>query len=271
MDGNNPPAEPTVRVTVEPASVDDVSGRLWLAGATAIGEEAAGELVTLVAGYPDLDAAERAAAAVGGEVAEVEPGAWLDAWRTFARSVRAGRLVVHPVWTEPPPVQPSDIVVEIDPGRVFGHGGHPTTRLLLAELDARIRGGERVLDVGCGSGVLSVAAGLLGAGEVVGIDIDADAVPVTLDNAERNGVVVTASTTRLAEVDDGYDLVLANIGADVLLELAPDLVTRGRTLLLSGVLAERAEEVAAAYAGAGAVAIRELDGWVAIVVSSSSP
>ena len=267
VDGNNPPAEPTVRVTVDAGDVDDVSGRLWLAGATAIGEEAAGDRVTLVAGYPDRPRAERAAASVGGEVAEVEPGAWLDAWRTFARSVRAGRLVIHPAWTDPPPVEPADLVVEIDPGRVFGHGGHPTTRLLLEELADRIAGGERVLDVGCGSGVLSVAAALLGASEVVGVDIDPDAVTVTLDNARRNGVEVTATTTDLADVEGRYDLVLANIGADVLIDLAPQLQARGDALLLSGVLTERAEEVAAAYAGTATV--RELDGWVAIVVSSS--
>lgn len=266
VDGNNPPAEPTVRVTVDPADVDDVSGRLWLRGATAIGEESAGERVKLVAGYPDQGKAESAAAEVGGELVEVEPGAWLDAWRTFARSVRAGRLVVHPAWTEPPPVEPDDLVVEIDPGRVFGHGGHPTTRLLLEELDARVRGGERVLDVGCGSGVLSVAAALLGAGEVVGIDIDHDAARVTLENAERNGVDVTASTTPLAAVGAGYDLVLANIGAEVLLELAPELQQRGRTLLLSGVLAERADELVEAYSYAGTATVRELDGWVSIVI-----
>jgi ribosomal protein L11 methyltransferase len=264
VDGNNPPTEPTVRVTVDPADVDDVSGRLWLAGATAIGEESVGDRVTLVAGYPDRAAAEQAASASGGEVVEVEPGAWLDAWRTFARSVRAGRLVVHPAWTEAPPVEPEDIVLEIDPGRVFGHGGHPTTRLLLEELDGRIKGGERVLDVGCGSGVLSIAAAVLGAAEVDGIDIDPDAVPVTLANASSNDVRVTATTTPLVDVEGRYDLVLANIGADVLIELAPDLQPRGETLLLSGVLAERAEEVAAAYAGTATV--RELDGWVAIVI-----
>lgn len=270
VDGNNPPAEPTVRVTVDAASVDDVSGRLWLAGANAVGEEAAGELVTLVAGYPDRAVAERAAGLVGGEVVEVEPGAWLDAWRTFARSVRAGRLVVHPAWTEAPPLREGDLLLEIDPGRVFGHGGHPTTRLLLEELDRRIAGGERVLDVGCGSGVLSVAAALLGAGDVVGIDVDPDAVPVTLENARRNGVEVTATTTPLGQVEGDYDLVLANIGADVLVELASQVAARGRTLLLSGVLVERAEEVAAAYAAAGATTtVRELDGWVAIVASSS--
>jgi ribosomal protein L11 methyltransferase len=175
--------------------------------------------------------------------------------------------VIHPAWTDPPPVEPGDLVVEIDPGRVFGHGGHPTTRLLLEDLAERLVGGERVLDVGCGSGVLSVAAALLGAGEVVGIDIDPDAVTVTHENAARNGVEVTVSTTPLHEIDGRYDLVLANIGADVLIDLAPELQRVGGTLLLSGVLAERAGEVAASYAGTATV--RELDGWVAIVVSSS--
>lgn len=268
-----PVAEPTVRVTVDPADVDEVSGRLWLGGATAVGEEAAGDRVTLIAGFPVRADADAAAVTVGGAVVDVAPGAWLDAWRVFARSVRAGRLVVHPAWTEPPPVGDGDLVVEIDPGRVFGHGGHPTTRLLLEELGRRVRGGESVLDVGCGSGVLGIGAALLGAGRVVGIDIDPDAVPVTQANAARNGVVVEASTTPLAEVEGRYDLVLANIGADVLKDLAPELVARGATLLLSGLLVERIDDVAAAYAGAGAVSSIELDGWAALVVAvdGSSP
>lgn len=247
-----PPAEPTVRVTTD--DVDGVSGRLWLHGAYAVSEEGS----TLVAGFASRADAERAAADVGGEVVDVLPGAWLDAWRGYARPVAAGRLVVVPAWIEP-------ITLVIDPGRVFGHGGHPTTRLLLEELDRRIVGGESVLDVGTGSGVLAVAAKKLGAGRAVGIDIDPACVPVATANAEANGVEVEVSATPLAEVEGTYDVVLANIGADVLVELAPELQARGRLLLLSGLLADRVDEVAAAYAGTATAT--ELDGWAALAIS----
>jgi ribosomal protein L11 methyltransferase len=256
-----PPAEPTVRVVVGPDDVDGVSGRLWLAGAYAVAEEPG----VLVAGFADRAAAEAAAADVGGEVVDVLPGAWLDAWRAFAQPVRAGRVVVVPAWVDAPPTGPDDVVLEIDPGRVFGHGGHPTTRLLLEELDRRITGGESVLDVGTGSGVLAVAAKRLGAGRVAGIDIDPECVPVTTANAERAGVEVEVSTTPLAEVTGTYDLVLANIGADVLVELAPLLQARGRVLLLSGLLEDRIDDVAAAYAGTATAST--LDGWAALTVS----
>jgi ribosomal protein L11 methyltransferase len=247
----HPKPEPTVRVTTD--DVDGVAGRLWLAGAYAVSEEGS----TLVAGFADRAAAEAAAADVGGEVVDVLPGAWLDAWRDFARPVAAGRLVVVPAWVE-------QVTLRIDPGRVFGHGGHPTTRLLLEELDRRIVGGESVLDVGTGSGVLAVAAKKLGAGRVVGIDIDPECVPVTTANAEANGVSVEVSATPLAEVDGTFDLVLANIGADVLIELAPQIAARGGVLLLSGLLADRVDDVAAAYAGTATAST--LDGWAMLSI-----
>jgi ribosomal protein L11 methyltransferase len=247
---------------VGPDDVDGVSGRLWLAGAYAISEEPG----VLVAGFADRADAERAASDVGGEVVDVLPGAWLDAWQEFAHPVRAGRLVVVPAWIGQPPTEPGDIVLDIDPGRVFGHGGHPTTRLLLEELSERIVGGESVLDVGCGSGVLSIAAARLGAGRVVAIDIDPDAVSVTLANAESNGVAVEASTTPLAAIVANFDVVLANIGADVLKELAPQLQGRGRLLLLSGLLVDRVDDVAACYAATASVTTS--DGWAALAVTT---
>jgi ribosomal protein L11 methyltransferase len=253
-----------VRTSVQPSDVDEVSGRLWLAGAYAVAEEADGDRRTLVAGFADRKDAERAAADVGGEVVDVVPGAWLDAWRDFARPVRAGRIVVVPAWIDAPPREPGDVVLAIDPGRVFGHGGHPTTRLLLEELARRITGGESVLDIGTGSGVLAVAAATLGAGRVVGIDIDPECVPVTTANAERAGVTVEVSATPLEDVEGTFDLVLANIGADVLKELAPLVQAKGGVLLLSGLLEDRIDDVAGAYAGTGTATT--LDGWAALVV-----
>ncbi|MEA2703526.1 MAG: ribosomal protein methyltransferase [Actinomycetota bacterium] len=261
---------PTVRVTVRPDRVDEVSGRLWLAGATAVGEVPEPGRITLVASFDRRPDAESAAATVGGEVVDVDPGAGLDGWRAFAEPVRAGRLLVVPAWLEPPRPDAATVVVPIDPGRVFGHGAHPTTRLLLEELDRRVSGGEQVLDVGCGSGVLAVAAARLGAGRVVGIDIDPDAVEVTRANAGRNGVTVEAATSPLAEVAGTFDLVLANIGATVLREQARELEARvapGGVLVLSGLLRGRWDDVAACYAGTATSA--ELEGWVALVVSSS--
>jgi ribosomal protein L11 methyltransferase len=247
-----------------------MSGRLWLAGATAITEEpATPEGVRLVAGFADENLARAAAEVAGGTVELVGPGAWLDAWRAFARPLRAGRLLVVPAWIEVGDGE--GIRIDIDPGRVFGHGGHPTTRLLLEELDRRIKGGEAVLDVGCGSGVLAVAAATLGAGRVEGIDIDPDAVPVTLANAARNGVTVAASTTPVAAVGGRYDLVLANIGADVLIDLATVLRPLGDALLLSGLLVDRIDEVAAAYDDEGTVVTTAtLDGWATLAVTQSS-
>jgi ribosomal protein L11 methyltransferase len=259
-----------VTVAVCPEDVDAMSGRLWLAGATAITEEPG----RLVAGFGDEGEARAAAEAVGGVLELVGPGAWLDAWREFAQPVRAGRFLVVPAWIGPttsgPTPGPEVVRIDIDPGRVFGHGGHPTTRLLLEEIDRRITGGESVLDVGCGSGVLAIAAAALGASRVDAVDIDPAAVVVTDVNAARNGVTVAASTTPVGEITERYDVVLANIGADVLIDLAPVLRPRGDVLLLSGLLVDRIDEVAAAYAVAGATATATtLDGWAALAVTTA--
>ena len=117
-------------------------------------------------------------------------------------------------------------MVLIDPGRAFGSGSHPSTLLALAALEALVLPGSTVLDVGCGSGVLAVAAARLGAGRVVAIDIDPAAHEATLDNAARNGVAVEVSATPLGEVAGRFDVVVANLLAPTLVELAAPLGER---------------------------------------------
>ncbi|GAB4116576.1 MAG: 50S ribosomal protein L11 methyltransferase [Sideroxydans sp.] len=158
------------------------------------------------------------------------------------------RLWIVPTWHTPS--DPDAINIALDPGLAFGTGSHPTTRLCLRWLDEQLRGGESVLDYGCGSGILAIAAMKLGAGSAVGVDVDAQAVQASRDNASANQVQATfflPDGIRLAQ----YDVVVANILTNPLRALAPLLAqaTRpGGRIVLSGILAEQAAEVARIYA-----------------------
>lgn len=264
------------RVVVASVDLDEVSGRLWRAGAAGIEERPVGSdgaRVELVAGAP-ADRADALAAVLAGAgtgtIAVVGDDAWLDAWRAHARPVRVGaRLVVRPAWVAAEQGGPDDVEVVLDPCRTFGSGAHVTTRLVLAELEARIHGGERVLDVGCGSGVLAVAARRLGAKRVVAVDIDPEAVRVTHANAEANGVAggLEASTAPVGTIGGRFDVVVANLLAPVLVELAPAMaarVTAGGALVLSGLLAEQAAGVLAAYPGLTLETTTREREWVAL-------
>lgn len=274
----------TVRVDVPVDDADLVAGLLWSAGVAGIEERIPAadpdHAVELLAGA-DHRVLDEVRAVVAGrwpfEVEVVHEDAWLDEWRRWARPWRAGsRVVVLPAWLARPDwVGVDDVVVELDPGRAFGSGAHATTRLCLAELEARVQPGDSVLDVGCGSGVLSIAAAQLGARRVEAIDIDQEAVRATCANAGRNGVggVVEASLTPLDEVAGGFPLVVANIAASTLVALGPDLLahtTPGGSIVLSGVLAGQAEGVTEAMTGAGArSAGTAADGdWRALVFQS---
>ena len=159
----------------------------------------------------------------------------------------SARLWIVPSWHESPDAQA--INLELDPGLAFGTGSHPTTRLCLQWLDENIHGGESVLDYGCGSGILAIAAKKLGAGEVVGIDIDPQAVRASADNAQRNQVDARFALPDAAPRAQ-YDVVVANILSNPLKVLAPALAAlarRGGRIVLSGVLAEQAEEMNGIY------------------------
>jgi ribosomal protein L11 methyltransferase len=157
------------------------------------------------------------------------------------------RLWIVPTWHDAP--DSSAINLKLDPGLAFGTGSHPTTRLCLRWLDARLQGGETLLDYGCGSGILAIAAVKLGAARVDGVDIDAQAVTASHDNAELNAV--DARFCLPAELAPAqYDIVVANILTNPLKGMAPLLAGRvrpGGQLVLSGILAEQADEVMAVY------------------------
>jgi ribosomal protein L11 methyltransferase len=177
----------------------------------------------------------------------------------------APRLWIVPSWREPP--DQSAIVVRLDPGLAFGTGHHATTRLVLAWLARTVRGGESLLDYGCGSGILAVAAAKLGAGRVAATDLDPQALEATAANARANRAEVSIAPPHELPAGD-YDVVVANILAQPLIELEPALaarVRRGGRIALSGVLAAQAREVSTAYAadfelGPGATE----EGWALI-------
>lgn len=198
---------------------------------------------------------------------------WERAWMAHYRPMHfGGRLWVCPSWLEPP--DPEAINLLLDPGLAFGTGTHPTTALCLGELAAGVPAGSVVADYGCGSGILAIAAARLGAGRVLCVDNDPQALTATAANAERNAVAKSALTLARPDAypatawEGRCDLVLANILAGPLLTLAPTLgalLRPGGTLLLSGLLGSQAATLIAGYAPQVPLAIAgERDGWVAL-------
>jgi ribosomal protein L11 methyltransferase len=200
---------------------------------------------------------------------------WAEAWKEHFPVLRVGRrLVIRPTWREHAPL-PGDVVVALDPGMAFGTGLHPTTRLCLAALErVADRGdvaGAKVLDVGCGSGILAIAALQLGAEAAVGLDTDPIAVEATLANAARNGLTgrITARGGSLPSDGSPFQVVVANLIAGVLVPLAGLLreeLAEDGVLLASGIFVDRETDVAAAFEAAGlAIVQRDVDGeWIAV-------
>lgn len=209
------------------------------------------------------------------EYTEVAEQDWVRLTQSQFDPIRINdRLWIVPSWHQAP--DPAAINLELDPGLAFGTGSHPTTRLCLEWLCDRVQGGETLLDYGCGSGILALAAAKLGAGEVVGVDIDERALEAAADNAAKNGVTLRLLHTR-QPLPDRFSLVVANILTNPLCVLAPLIAARvapGGRLALSGVLATQAEQVVAAYAPHIALDVgATLDGWVRLegTLESSAP
>lgn len=184
---------------------------------------------------------------------------WAEDWkRHFHRMQIAPNLAVAPPWE----AVAGDVIIE--PGLAFGTGEHATTRACLVGIARHARVGGRCLDVGCGSGVLALAAARLGM-EAWGVDTDPEAVRAAREAAERNGLVVRFDTTPVARIEGRFDLVVANLFAEVLVALAPELQRLcSDTLLCAGILADRADRVLAALTGFRQVLRSDEGDWVSL-------
>ena len=203
--------------------------------------------------------------------AGVEQEDWQNAWKKYYHAMDIGkRLAIVPSWEE---YETDRTVITMDPGIAFGTGTHETTSLCLEVLDERVRGGERVLDIGTGSGILAIAALRLGAACAEGVDIDPMCVRTAGENAQRNGVQdrFTVLVGDLSDKASGvYNIITANIVAAAILSLAPHvpaLMAPGAVFVASGIIDTRKEEVLAGLRGAGLepFEVREKRGWVCIV------
>lgn len=208
----------------------------------------------------------------GLSLSEVREEDWANSWKAYFKPVRIGRrMVVKPTWEEYDR-QPGDQVIELDPGMAFGTGTHSTTIMCLKYLEQVVKGGETILDVGAGSGILSIAAALLGAGRIKAIDNDQVAVESARYNAALNKVhdrVEVVSGNLLEGVSGPVDIVVANIIADAVVALCPgvsSVLRPGGLFVASGIITSRIKEVLQACQ-AGSLTVRELarDGeWIAL-------
>ncbi|HEY9075518.1 MAG TPA: 50S ribosomal protein L11 methyltransferase [Anaerolineaceae bacterium] len=209
----------------------------------------------------------------------IEDEDWMASWKQHYHPIPVGkRLMILPAWIDPAPYD--RIIVRIDPSMAFGTGTHPTTQLCLELMEESVPQGGRVIDVGCGSGILSIAAVKLGAKRVLAVDVDHAAIRSTRENGEANGVLeaIECGVGSVVEILNGQfsmrraPLVVANILAPVIIRLfdagLADLVKSAGRLILSGILAEQAQSVTAAGEAKGLryVSQRQSGDWVAILM-----
>jgi ribosomal protein L11 methyltransferase len=203
---------------------------------------------------------------------------WAESWKQYYKPIPLGRVTVVPAW-EKYEAKEGEILVRMDPGMAFGTGTHETTRLVMRIMQDELRGGERVLDVGTGSGILSICASKLGAKTCNAYDIDPVAVKVARENAKDDGCdnITVGVSDLLAGVDlsgGKYDFCVANIVADIIIRMMPDIpdyLEEGAPLILSGIIEGRADEVRDAVRAAGFRIVREEreNDWLAIMARRS--
>lgn len=203
---------------------------------------------------------------------------WENNWKQYFKPFRVGEtFLIKPSWEQCEPEEGRRIL-EIDPSSSFGTGTHNTTQLCICELERLVKPGARLLDMGCGSGILSVAAHMLGAEDVTAVDIDPNAVRIAAENAEKNGFAlhtgvgdVIGDAELSARIGGEYDIIVANIVADVIMgmqDILKSKLKREGTLIVSGIIAPRADEVQASLLGAGFVLDRrdQSGDWVAMTL-----
>ncbi|KRN29542.1 ribosomal protein L11 methyltransferase [Lactobacillus selangorensis] len=208
------------------------------------------------------------------EVTADDDSTWKDNWEAYYHPLRVTRyLTVAPSWSDYQPQQVQEQVIRLDPGQSFGTGTHPTTVLSLEALEQTVRGGESMIDVGTGSGVLSIAAKLLGAADVAAYDVDQVAVVAAQKNIALNpdaGEIKTGINDLLKGIVTPVDLIVANILPEALLPLIPQakaLLNPNGHFLLAGIIAARGPEIQAALEASGFQVVQQLThaGWVALI------
>lgn len=213
------------------------------------------------------------------ELSSIREEDWANNWKQYFKPIKIGeKLIIKPSWEECSDIENRKIL-EIDPASSFGTGQHHTTRLCLELLEKSVTGGEQVLDMGCGSGILSIGAILLGAEKAVAVDIDENSAVTAMENAEKNNIPKEKYITyfgniltdkKLADtIDMKYDIITANIVADVLIAMKNHFaryIKENGTLIVSGIITERADEVISAIHSSGfkMTEINEKEGWVAV-------
>lgn len=201
---------------------------------------------------------------------------WANNWKKYFKPIEIGkRLIVKPSW-EKLDENEKRTVLEIDPASSFGTGQHNTTRLCLEMLEENIAGGEKLLDIGCGSGILSIGALLLGAESAAAVDIDQNSVKIAAENAEKNNIAqerfsvfcgnITEDEQLVQRLGSGYDIVCANIVADVIIPMSshfPKFIKKGGKLIISGIIDSRKQQTTDAVTNSGfeMICSRSLDDW----------
>lgn len=198
------------------------------------------------------------------ELTSIREEDWANNWKQYFKPFKVGeKLVIKPSWEDYDNAD-NRVILEIDPASSFGTGKHHTTRLCLELLEKNLNKGDNLLDMGCGSGILSIGAMLLGAGSAVGVDIEENAAATALENAEKNHISpdvyktyygnILSDEKLASEIDRKYDIITANIVADVIIEMKDYFVRylkKGGILIISGIIKERMDEVIAAVESAG--------------------